>query len=205
MKVEFYFDPSCPWCWITSRFILLASNQRKIEIEWKLFSLAWKNNELRGEKSYYDHMPSHRVERVMLAASKSGADMLGLYTDFGIRHFLSGDEYSDDLIIEILEKNDLDKELINSADDKTLDKEIIKSSKNALNIIGEDIGVPTIVFVDKNNKKRGFFGPVLGELPTQEEATKLWDALINMSEVDNFYELKRGRTQSPDVYSTAKC
>jgi predicted DsbA family dithiol-disulfide isomerase len=204
MKIDFYFDPACPWCWITSRWILLAKNKRDIDVNWKLFSLAWKNGELDKESKKDWHISSHRVERVLIAAEKQGANLLDLYTNFGIRHFLSGDDYDDKLIAEILKQLKLDKGLIKYADDSSLDKDIIKSSKEALKAIGEDIGVPTIVFHEKG-KSRGFFGPVLSELPTQEEAVKIWDSLVELSKIEYLSELKRGRSSGPDVYSTAKC
>src|ERR1035437_7653 len=205
MKVAFYFDPSCPWCWVTSRWLLMASNKRDIDIDWRLFSLAYKNGELKGKKSYANHMPSHRVERVMLAAAKKGASLTELYTNFGIKHFLSDEEYSDELIASVLEQLKLEKDLIKTADDKSLDKELITSSKSALKIVGQDIGVPTIVFILEDGKQAGFFGPVLNELPDQDESVKLWDSLVELAKHDSFYELKRGRDGGPDVYSAAKC
>lgn len=181
----------------------MSSNKRDIDVDWRLFSLAYKNGELEGDKP--SHMSTHRVERVMLAASKKGASLLDLYTNFGIRHFLSGDGYDDELISSILDHLKLDKDLIKAADDSSLDKELISSSDEALKIVGQDIGVPTIVFMLENGKQTGFFGPVLKELPDQEESVKLWDSLVELAKHDGFYELKRGREGSPDVYSTAKC
>lgn len=204
MKVDFYFDPACPWCWITSRWLLLTSNKRDLSINWKLFSLSWKNGELDKDSKKDWHLSSHRVERVMYQANKNGADMLEMYTNFGIRHFLSGDEYSNELIKDILQQLKLDPELIKSADDDSIDKELIKSSKEALDAVGDEIGVPTIV-IHFGNTKRGFFGPVLSELPTQEEAVKMWDSLVELSKIPYFSELKRGRSGGPDIYSTAKC
>ena len=205
MEVAFYFDPSCPWCWVTSRWILLCSNKRDINIDWRLFSLAYKNGELKGEKAKANHMPAHRVERVMLAATKRGASLTELYTSFGIKHFISGEEYSDETIASVLDQLKLKKDLIKTADDKSLDKELIASSKSALKVVGQDIGVPTIVFLYEDGKQTGFFGPVLKELPDQNESVKLWDSLVELAKHDSFYELKRGREGGPDVFSTAKC
>lgn len=205
MKIAFYFDPSCPWCWVTSRWILMASNKRDIDIDWRLFSLAYKNGELEGKKSHANHMPAHRVERVMLAAAKKGASLIELYTNFGIKHFLSGEEYNDELIASVLDQLKLKKDLIKAADNQSLDKELVTSSDSALKIVGQEIGVPTIVFIYEDTKQTGFFGPVLKELPDQDESVKLWDSLVEIAKHDGFYELKRGRDGSPDVYSTAKC
>jgi hypothetical protein len=141
----------------------------------------------------------------MLAAAKKGAKLNELYTNFGIKHFLSDEEYSDEVIASVLKQCKLDKDLIKAADDKSLDKELITSSKSALKIVGQDIGVPTIVFIDEDGKQTGFFGPVLKELPDQDESVKLWDSLVELAKYDGFYELKRGRDGGPDVYSAAKC
>lgn len=183
----------------------MSSNQRDIQVDWRLFSLAYKNGELKGEKSYADHMPSHRVERVILAASKSGASVIDLYTRFGIKHFISGNNYSDDVIKETLSELKLDAELAKSADDETLDDELIASSESALKAVGNDIGVPTIVFTLEDGSERGFFGPVIKELPDQEESVKLWDSIVELAKNSSFFEIKRGRDGDPDVYSTAKC
>lgn len=205
MKVAFYFDPSCPWCWVTSRWILMCSNKRDIDIDWRLFSLAYKNDELTEEKSQDNHMSAHRVERVMLAATQKGASLIELYTNFGIKHFISGDDYNDELIVSVLDQLKLEEQLIKAADDKSLDTQLIASSKSALEVVGQDIGVPAIVFIYEDNKQAGFFGPVLKELPDQNESVKLWDSLVELAKQDGFYELKRGRDGGPDVFSTAKC
>ena len=206
MNIDFYFDPSCPFCWVTSRFVLLASNKREININWKLFSLAIKNGELDTEKKTgFDHMPAHRVERVLLAASKQGANLGDMYKIFGIKHFLSGEEYTDDVILDVLKQLHLDETLMKAADDLSLDDDLNKSTEEAVGIVGQDIGVPTIVFNNQDGVKTGFFGPVILTLPEMDETVKQWDALVALASSSNFYELKRGRDHSPDVVSTAKC
>ena len=204
MKIDFYFDPSCPWCWVTSRWLLMVSGQRDLDIDWRLFSLAYVNDELKNKEGG-EHLPSHRVERLMLAVKKQGVNILDLYTALGIKHFLSGEEYTDSMIEDVLKQLNLSGELINSASDSSLDPEIIASSEEAKKVVGQDIGVPTIVFNFDNQVKKGFFGPVLKELPAQEESVKLWDSIVELAKNDSFCELKRGRDSDPDVYSTAKC
>ncbi len=208
MNIKFYFDPSCPFCWVTSRWLLMVSNKRELNIEWHLFSLAFKNDELSESKKDGggDHMPAHRVLRVMLAASKSGANLLDMYSAFGIKHFLAGDEYDNEVIASVLKQLGLNEGLISSADDKSLDKELIDSTESAVDKVGQDIGVPTIVFIKKDGTETGFFGPVIQTLPEMDEAVELWDGIVKLADNDNFYELKRGRPNGgPDVVSTAKC
>lgn len=205
MEVIFYFDPSCPFCWVTSRWLLMVSNKRELKITWRLFSLAIKNSELDGKESGFNHLPAHRVERVMLAAAKQGADLGELYKAFGIKHFLAGDEYDDGVIETVLKSQNIDPALKSSANDESLDEELEVSTKEAVAKVGEDIGVPTIVFKTDNGEK-GFFGPVIQSLPTQEEALELWDGVLKLAENKDFFELKRGRSLGgPDVVSTAKC
>ena len=208
MNIDFYFDPSCPFCWVTSRWLLIVTNKRELVINWHLFSLAVKNGEFDKDKkkSKLDHMPAHRVERFMLAAEKQGASMIDMYTAFGIKHFLAGDEYDDEVISSIIKQLKLDPKLLVFADDTSLDSELIKSTDEASAIVGQDIGVPTIIFNTKDGKKTGFFGPVIQTLPDMDEAVKMWDSIVMLALSPYFYELKRGRnSDGPDVVSTAKC
>ncbi len=207
MKLEFYFDPSCPFCWVTSRWLLSVANKRDLDIVWRPFSLALKNGELEtGNDGRTDHLAAHRVIRVMLAAAKDGVPLLDLYTKFGIRHFMVGDEYDDAVITDVLKELKLDLKYANSADDTKFDSTLKTAIHEATKIVGQDIGVPTIVFDFGGGKKTGFFGPVLQALPSEEESIKLWDGLIKLAGSPDFYELKRGRQSGgPDVFSTARC
>lgn len=211
MDVDFYFDPACPFCWITSRWLLMVSGQRDVTITWRPFSLAIKNDALdpaKPDKTGHGdlHRGSHRVLRVMRAAEARGAALIDLYTDFGIAHHIAGDAFDDDLIAKILAKHKLPAELAAAADDTSYDKDLTASIKTAVDVAGEDIGVPTIVFTTADGRRNGFFGPVLQTLPDMDAALRLWDGLSLLATDDNFYELKRSRPDGdPDVYSTAKC
>ncbi|HET8709060.1 MAG TPA: DsbA family protein [Candidatus Saccharimonadales bacterium] len=210
MKVSFYFDPCCPFCWITSRWLLMVSGERDVQVDWRPFSLALKNDEVRGghDKTEHGdmHRAAHRVLRVMLAAQQKGASLIDLYTDFGIPYHLGGEAYDDALITKILAKHDLPPVLARAADDTGYDDALQKSIDTATAIAGDDIGVPTIIFTNQDGSKNGFFGPVLQQLPDRDEAVKLWDGLSRLASDKNFYELKRSRPSGdPDVYSTAKC
>lgn len=211
MTVDFYFDPSCPFCWITSRWLLMVSGERELNVNWRPFSLAIKNDELdasRPGKTEHGelHRSSHRVLRVMLAAKAKGAQFIDLYTDFGLAHHIGGRAFDDELIAETLAARHLPPELAAAADDAAYDTELAASIKSATDVAGEDIGVPTIVFTAADGSQNGFFGPVLQTLPEKVEALKLWDGLTQLATDQNFYELKRTRPAgNPDVFSTAKC
>lgn len=206
----FYFDPVCPFCWITSRWLLRVSGERDINIEWKIFSLALKNNELVEDNPDYSqsHLAAHRLMRVMQAASKqhAGSLLIDMYTSAGIKHHIAGDEFTDELIESVLIQNNLPASLLEAADDTSYDEELQQSINSATQIAGEDIGVPTIVFKNENNEQQGFFGPVLQTLPEMDEALELWDGLSKLATNSSFYELKRSRPNGdPDIISTAKC
>ncbi len=209
MNVDFYFDPSCPFCWVTSRWLCMVSNDRDINITWKPFSLAIKNDTLHNNsdsKYAASSRSAHRVLRVMLAAEKEKASLLNLYTEFGIQHFVVGLDYDDAMIKKILDRKKLPADLLKFADDQKLDKKLEASMNEAISVAGKDIGVPTIVFELKDGSKAGYFGPVLQDLPDKEESLRLWDGLSMLATDKSFYELKRSRPAGgPDVYSTAKC
>jgi predicted DsbA family dithiol-disulfide isomerase len=210
MKVDFYFDPSCPFCWITSRWLLMVGGERDVTVTWRPFSLALKNDEVRGghDKTEHGdlHRSAHRVLRVMLAAEANGAKLIDLYNDFGLNHHIGGRDFDDELITETLARHKLPAELATAADDAKYDAELADSIKSATAVAGQDIGVPTIVFTAEDGSRNGFFGPVLQTLPDKAEALKLWDGLKQLATDENFYELKRTRPSgNPDVFSTAKC
>lgn len=189
----------------------MVSGERDLEIDWQPFSLALKNDELDDSKPdktpHGDvHRSAHRVLRVIEAAAAKGADRIGLYNDFGKYFHIGGEPYDDALIAKVLDQQNLPADLAASADDAGFDEFLAQSNLAAMNVAGQDIGVPTIVFTAKDGTKSGYFGPVLQQLPEKGQALKLWDALSTLATDPNFYELKRQRPEgNPDVASTAKC
>lgn len=206
-NIEFYFDPSCPFCWITSRWLLQISTHRDIEITWRQFSLALKNDELERDVTAHSdaHRAGHRVHRVLRAAAERGASLIDLYTAFGIAYHVAGFGFGDEVIADVLQEKQLPPELLAAADDTSYDEFLHGELQSATEVAGENIGVPTIVFVNDDGTKRGYFGPVLNELPDIEESLQIWDGLEKLAGVNAFYELKRARPSGdPDVFSTAK-
>ena len=207
-NVIFYFDPSCPFCWITSRWLLRVSSKRDITIEWRPFSLAMKNGELEDSK-FPDtrHGAAHRVLRVMAAAQvQNGASLIDMYTTVGFKYHGAGIVYNDALIIDLLREHDLPADLLQAADSTDYDMQLRASIKAATDVAGDDIGVPTIVFTNDKGEQQGFFGPVLQTLPDMDESLDLWDGLSKLATNSSFYELKRSRPDGgPDVASTTKC
>ena len=209
-KVEFYFDPVCPWCWVTSRWLLLVRDHRDINIVWRPFSLALKTGSItpRDDESNHaeDHRASHRVLRVMIAAQQHGVELIDSYSLFGLKHHTAGFPYTDKWIANVLEELDAPAELITAADDTSLDSTLQSELDTAIEVVGNDVGVPTIVFILDDGTRQGYFGPVLREIPEFDEAVKLWDGLANLATVKIFYELKRSRPDGgPDTSGPAVC
>lgn len=209
MNISFYFDPTCPFSWVTSRWLLVAKNERDINITWKPFSLALKNKIL-DETNPNEHqaasIDSLRFLRVALAAQeKNNVDLADLYTASGMVKHIMGDKLDDKAIKQILSTNDLPADLSNAADDVSYDILLQNSIDEVVGIVGNDVGVPIIVF-ENGKTKQGYFGPVLNSLPDKKEAVDLWDGLAKLATNESFYELKRSRPAGgPDTASTARC
>lgn len=210
-SIEFYYDPSCPFSWITSRWLLQVSEYRELDISWRQFSLALKNDELtqRDDDSKYTiaHRGSHRVQRVIRSAvDNHNASQINLYSEFGIRHHIMEQTFDDDMILAVLAEKDLPAELLQAADDESIDAALQLEIDSATEAAGNDIGVPTIIFRDKDGSRIGYFGPVLNELPASiDESLAIWDGLAMIATTSSFYELKRNRPGDPNVFSAAKC
>lgn len=211
MDVIFYFDPSCPFSWITSRWLLLVSEHRDVRVTWRPFCLALKNNELvskPGESPHAaSHRDSHRMLRVMLAAEKlHGTELITIYNASGMVRHILGEPLSDEAMKTVLHDLVLPESLLQYADDSSYDTALQHSIAEAVAVVGSDVGVPTIVFENAAGTKQGYFGPVLNELPSQEESLAIWDGLAQLATVKSFYELKRARPAGdPNVASTARC
>lgn len=182
-----------------------------MEVTWRQFSLALKNGSLIKSGNESSHAKaarqSHRVHRVIRKASQEeNASVIELYSEFGIRRHIMEKSFDDQLISEVLAEKGLPGELAKSADDDSLDAGLQAEIDSAIEAAGEDIGVPTIVFTDKNGKRLGYFGPVLNELPSDlEESLAIWDGLEKLATVSSFYEIKRARPGGPNVFSAARC
>lgn len=210
-SIEFYFDPSCPFSWITSRWLLQVSAEREIDIKWRQFSLALKNSELTEADDETEHAAnhrgSHRLHRVISVAVRDhGASPIELYSEFGIRFHIAEEPFDDAMILTVLEAKGLPVELLSFADDASLDADLQAEIDSAIEAAGGDIGVPTIVFKAKDGERLGYFGPVLNALPSSlQESLDLWDGLEKLATVKNFYEIKRSRSGGPNVFSAARC
>ncbi|MFC9553999.1 DsbA family protein [Rhodococcus sp. NPDC056960] len=207
-RLEFYFDPSCPFCWITSRWLLKVAEERDLDITWRPFSLAEKNDEIANDgsdkTSHGDlHRPAHRVHRVIAAAAKQGAAVIDLYSAFGHPYHIEGREYDDALIAQVLADERLPADLVRAADDTSWDAYLRDETNSAVAAVGDDTGVPIIVFKLENGEKKGYYGPVLNDMPNRDDGLAIWDGLRILTPVSAFYELKRTRPNGmPDTSGT---
>ncbi len=193
-QVEFWFDPICPWCWMTSRWVSEVAAVRGFEIAWHPISLQIINEGNDAGDHAEGMRQGLRMGRVVVAAEQLyGPDVVGkLYTAFGTRIHPGGRDDFDAIITESLGEADLSGQLDLSADDDQFDAVLRSNTAHALEIAGPNVGVP-IISIDGV----AFFGPVVTPAPTGELALQLWDGIRAAASVPGFYELKRGRTVGP--------
>ena len=197
MHVRFWFDPACPFCWVTSRWLVRVAAHRDLDIEWSPISLLEKNGTRPGEPFYDEVTASHGMLRVVEAVRAAGhADRIGdLYTALG--RALHVDEVPVDMKA-ILEDLGLDRSLARAARDERHDAAILEAMEEGLALVGDAVGTPVIALERSDGSEMvGLFGPVITRLPDLDASLRLWDGFVAMVETDGFYELKRTRAEAP--------
>lgn len=193
---DFWFDPRCPFAWITSRWILEVEQVRDVEVRWHVMSLAYLNQDKDISDDYRKMLETAwGPVRVLVAAEQKYGDhvLLPLYTAMGTRIHIEKRETDRAMIEESLLDAGLSVELADAMDDTFLDDAVAKSHHEGMDAVGDDVGTPTIHLNDV-----AFFGPVLTKSPRGEEAGKLWDGCVAVASYPFFFELKRSRTAELD-------
>ena len=206
--LQFYFDPVCPWAYITSRWVTEVRAQRGYDVSWKFISLFMINDERgygEGNKAWRDgHFAGLQALRVASAArAAAGNDAVdAVYAALGkaIHVDKRRPEQSggmQNLLRSVLGEAGLNADWAPSADDELHDEVIRHETKFALESTGKDVGTPILIFNPGTSEQASFFGPVISKIPRGADAVRLWDAVYTLATTSGMAELKRSLRAAP--------
>jgi 2-hydroxychromene-2-carboxylate isomerase len=194
-QLDFWFDPLCPWAWITSRWVLEVEKVRPVQARWHVMSLAVLNEGKDVPDRYQDFLrEAWGPVRVCIAAEhKLGPEvLLPLYTALGTRFHHEKADRSRATIEAALVDAGLPVELADAMDDESYDEALRASHADGMDRVGYEVGTPVI-----SVNGTSFFGPVVSPIPRGEDAARLWDGVLLVAGTGGFFELKRSRTRDP--------
>lgn len=192
---DFWFDPICPWAWISSRWMLEVVQVRDVEVRWHVMSLAYLNADRDLPPDYQQLMDAAwgPVRVLMAAAAEHGDDvLLPLYTALGTRFHHERRPKDRATVEEALAEAGLSRDLADAMTSTEYDEALRKSHHAGMDQVGFEVGTP-VISVDGV----AFFGPVVSPIPRGEAAGRLWDGVLLVAGTDGFFELKRSRTRDP--------
>jgi 2-hydroxychromene-2-carboxylate isomerase len=213
VDLHVYFDPVCPFAWMTSKWVRMVAAQRDYRVDWRFISLRLLN----ANVDYPTHFPEHyedehtaglRLLRVFARLrSEHGREAVEpLYSATGARLFdtprdgLSAADLGTARLLEpLLREAGLPDELAEALDDAAFDDEVRAETEEALSLTGRDVGTPILHFRPPGGT--AFFGPVISRLPSPEDAATLWDHVIALASFPGFAEIKRSLRERPQLAS----
>jgi 2-hydroxychromene-2-carboxylate isomerase len=208
--VEFFFDPVCPWAWLTSRWVCEVASLRDLKVDWRFISLRLLNSHKDYAKDFPPGYPEGHGSGLKLlrvaAAIRATGDrdrMAALYAQFGGDIHVRGRrlEMVDNFEIgfpEYLRAVGIEEEFVSAANDSKWDEILQAETDEALSRTGKDVGTPIISFT-RDSKTYSFFGPVISRVPKGEEALRLWDAMWELATFEGLAELKRTLRERPQL------
>ena len=208
--VEFFWDPMCPWAWITSRWVVEVAQQRQLDVDWRFISLRLLNAAKDYERDFpAGYIAGHGTGQKLLRVAAAVRDAEGrermseLYTQFGGDVHVRGrrDEMVgqfDEGFPDYLRAVGIEDAYIGAANDEKWDTVLQAEADEALSRTGNDVGTPIISFW-RDGQQYSFFGPVISRVPRGAEALKLWDAVWEVATFPGLAELKRSLRERPQL------
>lgn len=195
-QADFWFDPLCPFAWVTSRWIGEVEKVRDVSVDWHVMSLSVLNEGRDGLPEQYQSLMERGwgPVRVITAAKElHGQEVVkALYDSMGTQIHHEGNKDLTEVVAKALAEVGLPAELADYAAQDSYDPQLRASHEAGIGMVGQDVGTPVVAF-----NGTAFFGPVITRIPRGEEAGRLWDASVTLAEFPYFFELKRTRTESP--------
>lgn len=201
IPVEFWFDPNCPWAWMTSRWVGEVEQARPLDVTWNVMSLFVLNEHQDIPESYRERLTAGQVyPRIVTAAKlRHGQGVVKpLYDALGEHIHHRQEQDPEQVVPAVLEELGLDADLLEDAWTDEVDQAVRASHQDGIDRVGQDVGTPVIAV-----EGTAFFGPVISPAPKGQQALDLWDGVVAAARYPGFFELKRSRTVGP-VFDTVE-